>query len=549
MNKLEDDRGYLTDDAISDYIDIICKTYNKTDSDKVFCSYSYFVTAFHSKLRYRNNTEIDQYCKSIKSRDKPKRDIKIEELFKWIIPIHIGSNHWALIIVSVQTGHICIYDSLYDFDGTNTINSFHLQSAYLVVAFIKRYGKLNNIKRLYEQVWNIAPYNLKLKQTDGYNCGVYVLTLIEMNYIYPKDLMFNISIFDIEVERNNVIQSIIQEKMILLFDQRNIKFDYDNLYLINKSHQEINMLRDSSDSEGEEQDVFNKYWKRLNVMRHLRPTVARRYTVADKQHVDNINKLKYSNIIHTQSFISNIPIYIHTCSGMYQSANVINKLNFNWITHLVSRILGKGISNEFTILNMGMDLMVCESMIKSISKRRPNQRYLVFIDHVKTYNISKSVDILIDNKIDNDMRYTSDDYIIFDNIYKLKNCVSYGNVDIYSLKEGVKLIGYLKDMTTMKPYDFIILHEKMEGNILSNYSIDLVKKSIASIIIVYDINENEDIKIRFIDSIYIDQGINSLKWIIDNNVLVNVKNYPINAYKYNIDLGFIYYIDVLIPNK
>src|ERR1700690_4357838 len=111
---------------IDDYIDLLHNAHKRdcdNDITKMTIYYSThgFIPLYLIKLKRGNNTEILKYCKAV-VHESTGDTFKLHLMDKWIIPININDNHWILIVTLIKSNHICIYDSLYNFDKRNSMS-------------------------------------------------------------------------------------------------------------------------------------------------------------------------------------------------------------------------------------------------------------------------------------------------------------------------------------------------------------------------------------------------------------------------------------------
>lgn len=101
---------WLNDEIINFYLELLSKRCKRNlqrelspPSTKLKCHFfnTFFCTKFQNGYRYRG---VKRWSKKAK--------IKIVEMDKVIIPVHVGHNHWCLAVINFQKKRFEFYDSL-----------------------------------------------------------------------------------------------------------------------------------------------------------------------------------------------------------------------------------------------------------------------------------------------------------------------------------------------------------------------------------------------------------------------------------------------------
>jgi len=150
---------FFDDDIINAYLELICKRYKK-ENMLVLNSY---VTELCEKRLLGDEDIIKKFNLNLYSNNNNIKEI--------IFPININ-KHWLLIYIKIENElKLIIYDSM------DSINR--------EVLVFNIYSKLNFFlnyleKKLNKKTQNDIEYFCHKLQTDSYNCGVFVLSLIEI---------------------------------------------------------------------------------------------------------------------------------------------------------------------------------------------------------------------------------------------------------------------------------------------------------------------------------------------------------------------------------
>lgn len=121
-----------------------------------------------------------------------KRNLRLEELRKWIIPINQDNVHWKLAVVMIREHLIVFYDSLAE--GPPSV---HAESADMIRMLLRTYGRIRSLPEFSEWPWiSTCAGSFAQPQTDTYSCGIYCIVAAELNASHPEHLVRGIDIPD-----------------------------------------------------------------------------------------------------------------------------------------------------------------------------------------------------------------------------------------------------------------------------------------------------------------------------------------------------------------
>lgn len=243
-NNIDIRKKWMASDDILDYLDILSCKYNQ---DKILISNGYFLVT--SKYSFENETE-DNILKRFKtfsikhhqtSDDRRKiKKVTFNDIKKWIIIVNESNVHWWCIVVFIQEKKIYVYDSLYDINSCDLrFSEEHKQKTELLMQCMYQHILSSNIVSLIDCKWSLSICPMLQRQIDNYNCGVFVLNVVELNLKYYDHFIYDIYI-DTLYERdyiNNIIFTKNIEDYIDIDDRQNIyykKLDQDLLILFDK---------------------------------------------------------------------------------------------------------------------------------------------------------------------------------------------------------------------------------------------------------------------------------------------------------------------------
>lgn len=205
----------LNDEKLNTYIDLLNRYIDNNNNSNppqrhTYCSDTFLIPWIEKMRRLGTNERIVPACL------KFSKKLKLEQLTKWIIPIHTGGIHWKLLVVLVQCHVFIVYDSL-ELRGDYDTEPVNMREVDSVRFFIDVYAESCNVPKLANSPWLLLRKNLyRTKQNDTVNCGVYVLTMAEL---YATTHLANAIFCDV------VISNIDVKRMIMLdnFRNRNIQ--------------------------------------------------------------------------------------------------------------------------------------------------------------------------------------------------------------------------------------------------------------------------------------------------------------------------------------
>lgn len=546
---------FLSDDDVNKYINLIHSKYvindfndNNDDDYRCFCSHTFFLDIFESRLtanitdNIKKEQEINKYCQNIIYRSSSNNSsnkrtiIKLCKLDKWIIPVNDKENsHWFVFVVYPKSRHICIYDSLYDFQNRNTISKeCHLPKLILLEQFLMLYESLNNnnnnnnIKTTYYP-WNIIPVSFESMQSDGYNCGIYTLILIELHFINDDGdnnnnikMIYSVHIDDINKQRDlilneyNVYGVITHEIDKVERQQYNnrIKYKYSNKLI---SIEEIFHNRSSSSSSSISSANNNELiiYQNPKVNDRQRKYILLSSTTNNNNYDQlNIHTCQYDNIT--------LPLY----QLLYRQLKPIVLLCKNAIDN---DNIGDNICQKTNILTLSSNIIFEEV-------------FMIYLHRLNSDNVTDpTINLHIitddnDNNINTDMVYCKS----FDTI--VMNLSMHNNTIISSSSPQLKLSDRLYKLKNSFEYDVLRIFNLSSINNVTSSSID------------------NNIDYMFVELNSIDQMIEFPTTIIENIIKLNItrliityfiditnNNIHINIIEGKIESGILY--DMIYNNN
>lgn len=179
---------FLNDNVIQIYLLLLFKEYNNISGNTIT-----YENVRDSDIYIFNTHFMDSLCRrgyedsSVKGVTRParysRRQINIFEKRIVIIPINKNRNHWVFLYVNMQNKTINYYDSFQHEDSAGFSNKFleYLVNEHQTV-YSSPLPRASEWRIIQNTSSNTLPY-----QTNGYDCGVYILATIHF-------LLFNVPI-------------------------------------------------------------------------------------------------------------------------------------------------------------------------------------------------------------------------------------------------------------------------------------------------------------------------------------------------------------------
>lgn len=208
---------WLDDTEINGYMDLINK---HRSENKIYASDSHIITRFLARSLAGGGDRIESFWNSMR-----KKNIKLEELSKWIIPINDDNVHWLLAVVMIKEHLIVFYDSLSDGPP-----SLHMKFATTIRQMLKMYGSKYSIKSFQAWPWVSCSQKCFLElQTDAYSCGIYCIAAADINSLNPNELIYEISIDNLRRYRQRIMEfiasgTISEAQALTTFNSRIIEY-------------------------------------------------------------------------------------------------------------------------------------------------------------------------------------------------------------------------------------------------------------------------------------------------------------------------------------
>lgn len=478
MEQQQQENRFLSDDDVNKYINLIHSKYvindfinDNSDNYRCFCSHTFFLDIFESRLTanidnsIKKEQEINKYCQNIiyrssnSSSSNKRTIIKLSKLDKWIIPVNDKENsHWFVFVVYPKSRHICIYDSLYDFQNRNTISKeCHLPKLILLEQFLMLYESLNknnnsivssNNKPTTTTTtyypWNIIPISFESMQSDGYNCGVYILILIELHFINGNNsndnkMIYSVHIDDINKQRDlilneyNVYGAITHEidkveRQQQQYNNNRITYKYSNKLI---SIEDIFHNRSNDVNNKQELIIYQNPKVNDKQRKYILLSSASSTDNYDQQEL-NIHTCRYDNITLSlyQSLYRQLKPIVSLCKNAIDSniGDIDRKTN---ILTLSSNIIFEEV------------FMVYLHRLNSVDVIDPTIDIHIIVDDDNNINTNtvycKSFDTVVMNQSMNNNDNTiissssSPQLKLSDRLYKLKNSFEYDVLRIFKL--------------------------------------------------------------------------------------------------------------------
>ncbi|KAL0563485.1 hypothetical protein V5O48_018580 [Marasmius crinis-equi] len=165
LNRIDDSTARLDDDSVNGLANYLAITNNNTDCAMLS---TYTIPALlkrgpPSESAWRTNRGSQYWAKHT-----------------WIIPIHSRRlEHWALAIVKAETREIFLFDSLGSKNFlTEWVPRIQLTVTLLVKLAQDRGQHIAIPSLLCLSDWTARPLEIRRKQSNGYDCGVWILWVI-----------------------------------------------------------------------------------------------------------------------------------------------------------------------------------------------------------------------------------------------------------------------------------------------------------------------------------------------------------------------------------
>lgn len=203
----------LDDVFINDYLDIIRNEY-KHKSNSIYCFNTFAFTLLTIHNESHQYDRMNRLCKKLPDLTKFK---------KLIIPINVENIHWKLIVVSLKSRMLFMYDSM-EINGGFDVEYDSMAGADHIRRFLNFYGSYMNYEPFITSPWLLVSSGLYSEgQRDAVNCGAYVLIATEAQYVVEEDcLVHDITVGSIKEERFLMQKSIQRGSLVTPFLNRSI---------------------------------------------------------------------------------------------------------------------------------------------------------------------------------------------------------------------------------------------------------------------------------------------------------------------------------------
>ncbi|KAA8901456.1 hypothetical protein FN846DRAFT_118349 [Sphaerosporella brunnea] len=175
------DGGWLDDEAINYYLNLIQERENE-EKPRILI----FTTFFYESLSRGGYDRVAKY--GLKRGVTPEDVLKLDFL---MLPLHLGSNHWALGVINLKLERFEVYDSIMPKNGPSQ-KIYDSMRAYMV-GLSKATGKKIDLSRWINYWDPRAP-----QQANGFDCGIFAAKTME---VYARRGKVNFSSTNINHQR------------------------------------------------------------------------------------------------------------------------------------------------------------------------------------------------------------------------------------------------------------------------------------------------------------------------------------------------------------
>lgn len=192
------DRGWLTDDLISYYIELLRE--NSTFYGHSTSEFYFFHPYFYQKLRDHEG----KFCyENVHTWTQKVNTFSFRKIF---VPMHVKGNHWALAVIEMSGKRICYIDSL---KCDETFEKVGILNLWLSKEFQRIGGSIPF--QDFELVTLECP-----QQDNGDDCGVFLITFMHLIYLNEDIKYMDKSM--VHFMRRKVALSIVREILQVTVD-------------------------------------------------------------------------------------------------------------------------------------------------------------------------------------------------------------------------------------------------------------------------------------------------------------------------------------------